>query len=312
MPLTWSAAVLLFCGCNSTLIDSIPPLPEGVHKPVVAVTSFENRAGGDGQWRLGDGMADLLVSELVESRNFAVVERQQFERLTGEIMRQQSGLFRPEGKTPVGRMKNAQYLIRGVITDFSQTGGGGISLSFLRNLFLLGRGHTARVALTLTLVDVETGQILSSVQSTGVVRTREAYARATYEGITFGGNTFFQTPLGQATSRAIYGGVKQISHDMPQNPWRPMVSESRNGMVFINGGKDRGFRSGTEYTVRGPAEPVTDPATGDILTFVPGTKIGTIRVIQVDDKIAFAKPVDGRDFGRGQWLNKKNPKARGP
>ena len=115
-----------------TLVDSIPPLPEDMHAPVVAVTSFENRAGFEGQWKLGDGMADLLISELVSSRNFVVVEREQFAKLTSEIERQRSGFFRPEGKTPVGRMKNANYLIRGVINDFSQTGGGGFSISFLR------------------------------------------------------------------------------------------------------------------------------------------------------------------------------------
>ena len=307
-----STGLLVLTGCNMTMVDSIAPLPEDMHAPVVAVSSFENRAGGSGQWRLGDGMADLLVAELVQSRNFVVVEREHFEKITLEIDRQQSGLFRPEGRTRRGHMKSAQYLIRGVINDFSQTGGGGFSVSFLRNLFLLGRGYTARVALTLTLVDVETGEILSAVQSTGLVRTREAYAKATYDGVSFGGDVFFQTPLGKATARAIYGGVKQISKDMPKNPWRPMISCIRNGTIMVNGGKDRRFRVDTRYIVRGPAEPVTDPATGDILTFVPGVKLGVIQIFQVEDKVAYAKSVEGHDFSRGQWLMKADPNDRGP
>ncbi len=304
-------ALSALTGCNMTLIRSTPALPKDLHAPVIAVTSFENRAGFEGQWKLGDGMADLLVSELVLSRNFNVVERQHFEKLTGELERQQSLLFRPEGKPPIGRMKNAQYLIRGVINDFSQTSGGGLSL-LVRSLFLFGRGQTARVSLTLTLVDIETGQILSSVQSTGLVRTREAFAETTYKGVTFGGEVFFATPLGEATARAIEGGVNQIIRDMPQNPWRPMISCIRDGVVFLNGGKDRGFREGTEYIVRGPAEPVTDPATGDVLTFVPGIRIGLLRIIQVDDKVAFAKITQGQGFLRGQWLCKAAPTARGP
>jgi len=282
-----------------------------MHAPVVAVTSFENRAGFEGQWKLGDGMADLLVSELVLSRNFVVVERQHFEKITSELQRQQSSFFRPEGKTPLGRMKNAQYLIRGVINDFSQTSGGGITL-LLRSLFLLGRGQTARVSLTLTLVDVETGEILSSVQSTGLVRTREAFAEATYKGVTFGGEIFFATPLGQATARAIEGGVNQIARNMPQNPWRPMISCVRDGVILVNGGKDRGFREGAEYIARGPAEPVTDPATGDVLTFVPGSRVGQLRIIQVDEKVSFAKIIQGQGFSRGQWLGKATPTTHGP
>ena len=259
----------LLSGCNMTLVDSIAPLPEDMHAPVVAVTSFENRAGSEGHWKLGDGMADLLVSELVQSRNFVVVERQHFENISSEIERQQGNLFRSEGRTQPGHMKSAQYLIRGVINDFSQTGGGGFAVSFFRNLFLLGRGYTARVALTLTLVDLETG-------------------------------------------RAIYGGVKQITKDMPKNPWRPMISCVRNGTILVNGGKDREFKVNANYIVRGPAEPVTDPATGDIITYVPGTKLGMIQIIQVDDKVAYAKPVEGHEFNRGQWLMKATPQTKGP
>lgn len=305
-------ALLSLTSCNTTLINSTAPLSAELHAPVVAVTSFENRAGFEGQWKLGDGMADLLVSELVLSRNFIVVERQHFEKISGEIQRQQSPLFRPEGKTSMGRMKNAQYLIRGVINDFSQSGGASLNFSFLRSLFLLGRSHTARVSLTLTLVDVETGQILSSVQSTGLVRTREAFAEATYKGVTFGGEIFFATPLGKATARAIEGGVNQIVRDMPKNPWRPMISCVREGTILVNGGKDRGFREGAEYVARGPAEPVTDPATGDILTFVPGPRIGLLRIVQVDAKVSYAKISQGQGFNRGQWLGKATPTTRGP
>ncbi|MEI8140301.1 MAG: CsgG/HfaB family protein [bacterium] len=305
-------AIFGLTSCNSTIIHSTPPLSEEMHAPVVAVTSFENRAGFEGQWKLGDGMADLLVSELVLSRNFVVVERQHFEKIAGEIQRQQSSLFRSEGKTPIGRMKNAQYLIRGVITDFSQTGSSSFFLSTLRSLFLMGRSHTARVSLTLTLVDVETGQILSSVQSTGLVRTREAFIESSYKGVSFGGEVFFATPLGKATARAIEGGVNQIVRDMPQNPWRPMISCIREGTILVNGGKDRGFREGAEYIVRGPAEPVTDPATGDVLTFVPGARIGLLCILQVDEKVSFAKVIQGQGFNRGQWLAKATPTTRGP
>jgi curli biogenesis system outer membrane secretion channel CsgG len=282
-----------------------------VHAPVVAVTSFDNRSGFEGQWKLGDGMADLLVTELIRSRNYTVVERQHFENLVGEINRQKSGLFRPEGKTPTGRMKGAQYLIRGVINDFSQAGGGGLSVAILK-FILLGRGHKARVSLTLTLVDIETGQIISSVQSAGLVRTSEAFAQGNYKGVSFGGDVFFATPLGQATQRAIRSGVRAISKEMPRNPWRPMISCVRNASIILNGGEDRDFREGTVYVVRGPAEPVTDPATGDVLTFVPGPKIGTLRITEVNEKVSFAVPVQGGGFDRGQWLTKADPKSRGP
>lgn len=297
------AAVVLtsVLGCVMSRVESTPPASDDQLLPVVAVTSFENRSGFAGQWQLGNGMADVLVSELVASGRFTVVEREHFQRLVDEIHRQQTPLFRSEGKTPVGRMKNAQFLIRGVVNDFSQTGGGGFAMAF-RNFFFLGRGNNARVAITLTIVDIESGQIISSVNSAGIVRAREAYAEGNYKGVSFGGDIFFKTPLGKATLVAIRSGVRHIVRDMPRNNWRPMICGLREGYVLLNGGTDHGFRQGAVYVVRAPAEPVTDPATGDVLTFVPGRKIGTLRVMRVDEKISFAQPLQGSGFERGQWV----------
>ena len=292
-------ALTLTSGCG-TLGTASPPSKDAV-LPVVAVSSFDNRSGFEGQWHLGNGMADLLVSELLQSHHFVVVERQEFDRLIAEIGLQGGQFFRPEGRVTPGRMKGAKFLVRGVITDFSQTGGGGLWLA-MKNLFLMGRGYNARVALTLTLVDIESGQVVSSVQSIGLVRAREAYAETSYKGVAFGGDAFFRTPLGRAAASAIRSGVRQIIRQVPQDWWRPMIAEVRGRMLILNGGADRCFRVGDELVVRAPAQPVTDPATGDVLSFLPGPQVGRIRIVQVADRIAFAEPVSGSGFQRGQWL----------
>jgi curli biogenesis system outer membrane secretion channel CsgG len=293
------AALALTPGCGSLGSTSAPSKDEVL--PVVAVTSFDNRSGFEGQWHLGNGMADLLVSELLQSRHFVVVERQQFESLTSEIGRQNGQLFRPEGRVPTGRMKGAKFLIRGVITDFSQSGGGGLWMA-MKNLFLMGRGYNARVALTLTLVDIESGQIISSVQSVGAVHAGEAYAETSYKGVSFGGDAFFRTPLGRATASAIRSGVRQIIRQVPQDWWRPMIADVQGRLLVLNGGADHRFRVGDQMDVRTPARPVTDPATGDVLSFLPGPQVGRIRIVQVAERIAFAEPVSGAGFQRGQWL----------
>mgnify|MGYP001155752287 CR=1 FL=1 len=68
--------VSFFSGCGTMLTTSPKPLPESAIPPVVAVSQFENRSNFSGQWKLGSGMSDLLVSELVNSKNFIVVERE--------------------------------------------------------------------------------------------------------------------------------------------------------------------------------------------------------------------------------------------
>ena len=296
-----AAAVMLLQGCR-TLEGLPPPLAKEAIRPVVAVSSFENRSGFTGEWQIGSGMADLLVSELVMSQNFTVVERQHLDQVVGEISRQRNDMFRPEGKVDSGKLKNAQYFIRGVINDFSQVGGGALSVMLSRILFG-GRGYNARVALTMTIIDVESGEIVNSVQCAGTSRAREAYASGSYKGVAFGGDAFFKTPLGVATRDAIRQGLCGIVDSMPRRAWKPMVADLEGNRVLLNGGSDRGYREGQVYVVREAARRVTDPATGDVLTWLPGPEVGRLKVVRVEAAISYAEPLAGSGFRRGQCLS---------
>ncbi len=310
MLFVWLGLVsILLTACAGPATRSIRPLGRDWVPPRVAVASFENRTGFEGQWRLGPGMADLLVSELVAARNFVVLERIQIGTVVDEINRQRHGLFRREGKVDEGRLDNAQYLIRGVITDFSQTSGGEFWMR-MRRWLIGGGGYTARVSLTLTIVDVETGTIIDSVQSRGRARAREAYAQANYAGVEFGGSAFFQTPLGQATSDAIRDGLRGITQRMPRLPWTPMIADVEGTRVVINGGRQRGLRVGQVYRVRGQGKPVTDPLTGDLLEVLPGPIVGEIEVMEVRDNLSVGERISGHVLERGQTLELAQTRRR--
>jgi len=302
-------ALLFLVGC-ATPVFMPGRAADDVIRPVVAVSSFENRSGFRGQWQLGSGMADLLVSELVASEHFVVVERGHLDRVVDEISRQKNRLFRPEGRVDEGRLKNARYLIRGVINDFSHTGGGGFWVS-LRSFLFLGRGYSARVAMTLTLIEVETGQIIDSIQCSSKVLSRQAYVQGEYKDVAFGGDAFFKTPLGSATAKAIRQGVKGIIGKMPKREWTPMIASITGGYVVLNAGKDRGLRAGMRFQVRSEGRPITDPATGDVLSVIPGPVVGTLRVTQVHDRIAYADVIQGSGFERGQRIYRVSGADRG-
>ncbi|MBN1269671.1 MAG: hypothetical protein JXB04_08795, partial [Kiritimatiellae bacterium] len=236
-----AATLLAAAGCATTLQQSSCRTPPSRRpfkmKPVVAVTDFENLAGFSGKWELGEGMADLLVADLLAGKRVTVLERRNLDDVLGEIVRQGKGLFRKEGRVETGRLMNARYIITGSITDFTVTGD---ASGWFGTKEAAGRirGSRSRVALSLRVTDVETGEIISSVKADASSSAGWFGAKVSYLGVAFGGDAFFRTPLGKATELAIRKAVRRILRDLPTDYWRPRVAEAGPDYVIVNGGEN--------------------------------------------------------------------------
>lgn len=277
-----------------------PAAPAYVVKPVVAVMDFENRSGFEGQWKLGGGMADLLVTGLLDTGRVTVLERRDLDDVLAEIARQGRDFFRREGRVDRGRLKNARYMLRGVVTEFTVTGdvSGWFAAPAAR---AFGRGQRARVALNVRLYDVESGEVLASVRTDGSVSSGLFGGSFDYRGVTFGGDAFFRTPLGRATEAAMARAVDGLLEAVPARYWQPRVAESGPDAVIVNGGENVGLRPGAEFTVRSEGRAVTDPITGDVIETVPGPARGRIRVTGVRAASSHAVLLEG-DARRGDVL----------
>jgi len=184
-------------------------------KPVIAVTEFENRSGFSGQWQIGQGMAELLNAALLDSGRAIVLERIDLDDVMQELDRQENDLFRKEGKVPRGRLKNAEYLIRGVITDFTVTDDASGWFSHATGAGGVGRSK-ARVAVALKVYDVYGGEVLSVVKSDGYASAGWFSGAINYMNVAFGGDYFFRTPLGEATDDTISKAAIRILRQLPQ------------------------------------------------------------------------------------------------
>lgn len=271
-----------------------------VMKPVLAVTDFENLANTQGQWNLGKGMADVLVTQLLDTDRVIVLERKDLKDVLNEIVLQGGDLFRKEGKVDRGRLKNAKYLVRGSVTDFTETseGSGWFGISWLR---IFGRGSHARVAINIKVSDVESGEIVSSVKAAKTVSAGGVGAEGRYKNMAFGGDAFFRTPLGKATESAIYSALRQILRELPVTCWKPRIAESTGDTVVINGGKNVRVRLGDKFFVREAPRDITDPATGNVIETVPGRVVGKIQVTKVNPASAYAV-IDTGVAKRGDFL----------
>lgn len=295
---------LTFCGCQTSAsrAGSVPiRFKRGCEvKPVVAVMDLENQAGFTGQVNLGSGLAEMLVTRLMETKKVVVIERQHLRDILQELSLQKQGLSRPEGRAADGRLKNAKYLIRGSITDFAAGSGAAGRFGF-SSLKVFGSVNRAQVTLHLRIYDVESGEIMASLKATGHASAGRAGAEGQYKNIQFGGEAFKRTPLGKATEGALGEAVHRLLTALPVDFWRPLVADVDQGQVLVNGGENVRLRPGAQFVVREKPRVVTDPATGDLLETLPGKQKGRIRIQRVGPLSSTATLLEGT-AQRGQML----------
>lgn len=304
--LALAAGIAAVSGCT-TVYDPYQQRRISVHdprviRPVVAIAEFDNRSSFSGKWQLGEGMADVLVTELVETRRVIVLEREQLGGLVSEIARQSRDLFRSEGRVQQGRLKNARYLISGAITDFTVTGDASGWFGTRKGNARTG-GSRARVGLHLRITDIQTGEIIGSVKTGGHASAGFFSAAVDYPLFSFGGDAYFRTPLGRATEKAVDKAVGELLEVLPVETWQPRVADAAPDAIIVNGGRNVGLTEGDRFVVRGRGRAVTDPVTGDVLEMLPGPVQGKIEIYRVMAGSAMARLLEGR-AERGNMLEK--------
>jgi curli biogenesis system outer membrane secretion channel CsgG len=278
---------LLLAGCLF-----IPYAQAAGLKKVVAVSSFENRSSwkSGGKWDLGTGMADQLTNALTQSDQFLVLERQTLDDVLSEQDLARSGRIRKSQSAQTGKLMSAQILVKGTITEFSsKSAGGGGGVRF-KNITLGGHKNTAHVGLILRLIDTTTGEVLASQRVEGKAAATGFKVGAYVKGINFGTKGFKKTPLGKATQTAINKAVKFIAANLRGMPFQARVIKVTSGAIYVTAGKSTGASVGDVFSVYSAGEELVDPVTGQLLG-VDETRLGQVKLIQVNEKFAKARPL---------------------
>jgi len=242
------------------------PLTYSGPKQVVAVLPFDNRVRGVPEnWKLGEGLSEILITELLDSGRFLLVERDSIQDIVKEQEIGMSGLVRQETAVATGQLSGAQFMIKGAITEFNaQSGGGGLSIAF-REGEVGVKSRTAYVGIDVRIVDNLTGQIYSSYNASGTATSRGASAAASISGsddLKIGASAFYSTALGIATRQAVEKIVAFILEESADIPWQGAVIQSRGSNVFVNRGESANVREGNVFKIYSKGEPLIDPETG--------------------------------------------------
>ena len=78
--------------------------------------------------------------------------------------------------------------------------------------------------MTLQVIEVESGEVVSSTRLEEAVNARDITVNTTYSRMAMGGGMFVRTPLGRATANVIGKAVKQITTAIADRKWNPKVA----------------------------------------------------------------------------------------
>lgn len=169
--------------------------PYSGKKQVVAVLDLQNLSEFDDP-RIGRGVSNMLITALVGTGRFTVVERNE-EALRRIFEEQQLGLtgaVTPQTAARVGKLLGARLAVIGEVSEFG----------IRKTSAFVGVGGTktitTRVVVDARMVDTETAETASAATGIGTASTSTSGVALTFE---FGTAGFDETTIGMATRKAV-------------------------------------------------------------------------------------------------------------
>jgi curli biogenesis system outer membrane secretion channel CsgG len=207
--------------------------------------------------RIGKQAGDMLMSRLVLSGKFLVLERPDAAKLEREQ------------KLSGGSMIGADTVISGSVTEFGRSVGG--KSGFLSSTKL----QLAKAKVDIRLVDVKTGLAYFSANGSGEASTESG------EIAGFGSRAEYDATLNdRAIAAAISDVVDRLVDRLYDRPWRTDILEVRGTQVFISGGERQGLKAGDTLAVLQATGTAKSKQSGFEIA-LPPRQVATVRVVSL-------------------------------
>jgi len=209
-----------------------PPLPPYSGPKVrIAVADFDVKAAKAGG-EIGSGLREMLVTALINSGRFSVLERQVLNAVMQEQELSASGAAQTGAGGPQrGKIKTADLVITAAVTEFEPQasggsagigGGGGVGSGILGGL--LGAAlNKAHMALDIRIVDTSTSEVLAATRVQGqATDVAGGFMTGFMGGWGLGGglSVYANTPMEKAIRVCIIEAVRYISQTIPANYYK--------------------------------------------------------------------------------------------
>ena len=256
---------------------------------------------------IGKGIADLVIDRLTNDGSFRVIERRIIDQLMAEQNFSNSDRADPTSAAKIGKLLGVDSIIVGDVTQFgrddSHVGGTG-GLGHYDKFGIGGIGvkkAKAVVGITARIIDVNTGEILASIQGKGESQRQGTnlgggggdWAGSGGGNFSMGSSNFGQTIIGEATNAAVTDLSQKLEAKATVIPTQTVhiegvVADVTGNEMILNVGSKGGVHVGDKFVVSRVTRVVNDPVTGKPLKKV-AEPVGEVTINQVDEDSSTGK-----------------------
>lgn len=249
----------------------------------VAVGNFIDGTNSRYGKMICEQLQSSIQNGLVQNKNYTVVERSNLDQIFRELGLQNSGVVNSSSAIEIGNLSGADYTLMGKVVE--------AEINPYNNLAY--EGLKAKVAVSVQIVDNETGQVLSSdmVSDTDSSATKNNLKKFIKSDLVPGHMSVNRDSL-------IYNAAEKVANKVLErmNKINPLVGmvvavKPNEDTVTFDLGYEDGVKEGDIYTIYAEAEPIVHPVTGEILG-VDEKYVGTVKVEEVRNNLSIAKIKD--------------------
>ena len=263
---------------------------------------------------VGKGVADLLVTKVVQGGQYSVIERKQLDKIIAEQNLGASGRVDEATAARIGKILGVDALIMGSIHTFGRDdknrgGGGGVNVPVLvfGGIKVGSKKAKAIVGINFRMVATDTAEIFYAGDARGESRREGANIQA-YGGIKgvstdgaigMDSTNFADTIIGEAVYDCVNKLAAQLEEKAGSLPARApekaegVIADVSGSTVIVNIGRNAGLKKGDRLEVKRVSREVKDPDTGKVIRVV-ADKVGEIVLTDVDESSS-----EGNFVGRG-------------
>jgi curli biogenesis system outer membrane secretion channel CsgG len=282
----------LACGLLVILGGALTLLADDEGLPSLIVPPFTADSSAISYWQpaMGNGLSEMLITEVGKLNKFQVLETTQLDALKDEIKMGDDGWVEQSEKVEKGGFAAADFMFNAKVTRFgnkdTQVGLGGFVPGALGGLGV--HQTTADVRLDWRLVDVATRKVIKTGSSTASQKgggfTLDTAVNGHGGGVGFDNQEFMDSALGKATVKALQQIMSELAPiTLPESGRHKKKATAANQQVAAANAAAEGLRQTPGKVLAVADKDTIIVSLGSKHGFKPGDKLNLYETSEVKD-----------------------------